>query len=752
MWTTAAVIAAWTLGQLAPDAGEPPLPEDAGVVEPAPEVPQEAVDADVFDAGVPLQRETTVTERRIVDVRRVAGSAQVIGKEELERQEANDLNRVVQGVPGVYVREEDGFGLRPNIGIRGANADRSSKVTLMEDGVLFGPAPYSAPAAYYTPLLTRMVGVEVYKGPAAIRFGPQTIGGALNLRTREAPRQFESDIDVSLGSYGAAKGHGIVGYGTERWGVLLEGVHLQSDGFKQLDGGGDTGFDKNELMLKGRYTTDPTAWARHEFQLKLGFANERSYETYLGLSNEDFAATPLRRYASSANDQMNWWRTQVALSHTLNLGERFELVTTVYRHDFARTWRRFDQFRNGPQPYTLLAYPATGTNAIYAAILRGTEDTTERDQQLILADNERTFVSQGVQSVGTITFGTGPLAHELEFGVRFHHDQIDRHHTGHAYDLLRGTLVAVDEEGIPLADNTAFTRSVSAHLADTMSLGGLLIAPGARVEIFDAALIDSLGGTRSSSLSVVPLVGLGAVYTFDFGLSVLGGVHQGFSPPTPGQVGALPERAINSEFGLRYGRHGVRLEAIGFWSEYQNITGECTGSSGCVNDVINQQFNGGTARLLGVEVLASLRKKVGWGLSGAAELSYTFTNAVFLSSFVSDNPSWGRVQAGAELPYVPAHQGSLRLRAAKGPVELGIGGVYYGQVRELAGVGEPDPSVLIPHRFLLDATASVQLGDARFYLTVTNLTNQASLVARRPFGARPQAPLIAQVGFKYSFR
>jgi Fe(3+) dicitrate transport protein len=117
-----------------------------------------------------------------------------------------------------------------------------------------------------------------------------------------------------------------------------------------------------------------------------------------------------------------------------------------------------------------------------------------------------------------------------------------------------------------------------------------------------------------------------------------------------------------------------------------------------------------------------------------------------------DNPSWGRVQAGAELPYVPAHQGSLRLRAAKGPVELGIGGVYYGQVRELAGVGEPDPSVLIPHRFLLDATASVQLGDARFYLTVTNLTNQASLVARRPFGARPQAPLIAQIGFKYSFR
>lgn len=747
----------------AQDAGGPeaqqPAELDAG---PAPYTPSEVegpqLDAGLevdSDAGVSLApiaeavdagRETTVTARRTVDVRRVAGSAQVIGKEELERQEANDFHRVMQGVPGVYVREEDGFGLRPNIGIRGASADRSSKVTLMEDGVLSGPAPYSAAAAYYTPLMTRMVGVEIFKGPASIRYGPQTIGGAINLRTREVPRNFESDLDLSLGNYGSAKGHGVIGYGTDRWGVLLEGVHLQSDGFKKLDGGGNTGFDKNELMLKARYAT-----GQHELQLKLGFANERSNESYLGLSNDDFAKTPQRRYAASANDLMTWWRTQAELTHTLTLG-KVEVVTTAYRHDFARMWNRLDHFRQGPGLYELLAYPTVGTAAVYRGILAGEVDTSSRDEQLMVLGNGRSFVSQGVQSLARLTLLTGPLSQELELGVRFHHDEIRRRHTQSGFDLLRGTLVPNGEGEELIADNVAFTRGFSAHLSDTVTWGHFLLSPGARVEVFDATLFDRLSGFSGNALYVVPLLGVGAVYSFDFGLSVLAGVNQGFSPPTPGQLDAKPERALNSELGFRYGRRGIRLEAIGFWSEYDNITGECTGSSGCVNDAMNQQFNGGAARLLGVEALGSVKGKLGWGISASAEVAYTFTSAHFLSDFQSDNPSWATVVAGAELPYVPSHQGQVRLRAAKGPLELGVGAAYYGPTRELAGVGEPSAAVLIPGRVLLDATASVDFGAARFYVTATNLTNQSALVARRPFGARPQAPLLFQAGFKYSFR
>ena len=104
------------------------------------------------------------------DLREVSGSVTILSEEDLEVFDYVDLGKLLSAVPGVYVRGEDGFGLRPNIGIRGAAAERSQKLTLMKDGVLITPAPYSAPAAYYVPNVSRISAVEVLKGPAAIRY------------------------------------------------------------------------------------------------------------------------------------------------------------------------------------------------------------------------------------------------------------------------------------------------------------------------------------------------------------------------------------------------------------------------------------------------------------------------------------------------------------------------------------------------------------------------------------------------------
>ncbi len=706
--------------------------------------------AEPSDAGT---RETVVVGERAVDVRRVAGSAQIVGRDELERREQNDVHRVLQGVPGVYVRDEEGFGNRPNIGLRGVNSDRSSKITLMEDGVLIAPAAYSASQAYFFPAMTRMTAVEVYKGPASIRFGPNTVGGAINLRTRDVPVGLQGDVDVAAGNYGYGKAHAVASWGNEQFGVLLEGVRWGSSGFKQLDDGGPTGFERDEVMLKARASTDPNAAIRNGLELKLTWADEDSRESYMGISDADFGKTPYRRYAATNLDHFTSSRWQAQLTHVLEVDSRFTLRTTAYRNTFERNWLRFAAFRQGPDPYSLLVYTSNPNEDVYRDLLAGRANSASLEQSLLIQSNRRSFVSQGVQTTGSWRTTIGPVANELEFGARFHHDSRDLRDVSTGYAMSNGSLVPDGTGTVERPWLNDYARAGSLWVQDSVSWRGLLVVPGIRVELIDVFEHILQRNVMFAQRNLVPLLGLGAVYAFSTGITLVGGVHQGFSPVAPGQDASIrPEQAINSEFGIRYQRGGTRAELFGFWSEYANVTGSCTNSSGCVGDDVFQQFNGGRARVLGLEVLGSRRQRVGGGVTLVGDAAYTLTQAIFLSSFSSADPVWGNVVEGDSIPYVPAHQLSLRLRAERGPVELGMGVVYYGEVREIAGQGPISDEVRVPGRWLIDATASWSFGDAKIYATGTNLANRHDLVARRPFGARPVAPLMIQVGLKYSFR
>ena len=161
------------------------------------------------------------------------GSAYYISPEEIRRLGYTDINRMLKAVPGVNMYEEDGFGLRPNISLRGTKAERSERISIMEDGVLAAPAPYSAPAAYYFPNVARMEAIEVLKGSSQVQYGPFTTGGAINLVSTPIPNSFSGKANISYGSKNTFKSHTSVGSSWKHFGYMVEYLRYQSDGFKK---------------------------------------------------------------------------------------------------------------------------------------------------------------------------------------------------------------------------------------------------------------------------------------------------------------------------------------------------------------------------------------------------------------------------------------------------------------------------------------------------------------------------------------
>ena len=655
-------------------------------------------------------------------------------------------------VPGVYIRQEDGVGLRPNLGIRGGNPDRSKKLTLMEDGILFGPAPYSAPAAYFFPLVSRMVQVKVIKGPAAIAYGPQTVGGAVDFVTRPIPTLPGGGADVAFGEYGYDKVHAYAGASNEQFGFVFEFLRIHNTGFKHLPNeDADTGATRNDWMAKGSYVIDPRAKNRQELGIKLTYSDEKSNETYLGLTDADFRDDPYQRYAASALDEMKNHRISAVLSHQLDLpSQHAKLTTNLYRHDYARIWRKLNRF-GGAGVLNVLRDPEAPANAELLGVLKGEQDSATGSDSLWIGPNDRTFVSQGVQSQLELAAKTGPLTHSAQMGVRLHYDSIERRHSEDEFLMEGGRLVPAGSATLVTTANFEQTYAVAVHALDAVTWRNLTLTPGARVELIRSDSKDKKTGEKTDASTVAFMPGVGAYYAFTEQLGVLAGVYRGFSPPPPGDEPAKPEYSVNYEGGARLSSGPKRLEVIGFFNDYSNLTDVCTLSSSCVEAQLDSQFSAGKAHIYGLEAYAAYELKAG-PVKLPFTAAYTFTRSKFMSDFDSADPIYGSVQRGDELPYIPRHQGSVTLAAELDYAGVALAGYHIARMREEASSGSLAKAFATDAQTWLDVSAFVKPFKAlSIYGNLRNVTGEANIAGRRPFGARPNAPRWLQVGAKLAF-
>ena len=223
-----------------------------------------------------------------------------------------------------------------------------------------------------------------------------------------------------------------------------------------------------------------------------------------------------------------------------------------------------------------------------------------------------------------------------------------------------------------------------------------------------------------------------------------------FSPPPPGSpTTAKPEKSFNYEAGLRYTRGAMRLESIGFYNDYDNMTSICTESGGCNQSMLDSQEDLGRARIYGVELSGQHDLPAG-PVKLPLLLSYTFTRTEFLHAFTSSQ--FGPVEAGDEVPFVPGHQ----FRIGAGVEHARAGGnasvTYISATREEPGTEPATQGLHMDEQTLVDLSAYVTLWKTiSLYSTVQNLLDSRAVASHLPFGARPNAPRWFQVGLRGSF-
>ena len=670
----------------------------------------------------------------------IPGSATFISDEELQKFEFTDISRVLASVPGVYVQEEDGYGLRPNIGMRGTGTGRNDKISVMEDGVLVAPAPYSAPSAYYFPTMGRMESIEVLKGAASVKYGPRTTGGVLNLLSRSLPTEANSSmgmVDAALGSDGYYKGHAYFAKEKNNTAGLIEVFSYGADGFKELPVGDDnTGFEKNDVLVKFGHTFG--ANDAHNIEFKAKYSEETSDETYMGLTDADYQQNPNRRYAASQNDEMNTRHNAYQVNYAYRFGEGYEFLATAYLNDFHRNW-----------------YKASKVSESYLEQYSEFEanPTAEGIENIGVKANNRDYQAKGVQSELHIPAGD----HYITVGVRYHEDEMDRFQWEDKYTLNQDLSMTLTSQGAPGSNSNRLdsAKASTLFIQDEWTMDALVVSAGLRYEDITITREEwaksdptrSQGLTKDISNDTEILVpSLGATYTLNDNVTLLAGIQKGYAPAAPGNADQDEEESVNIEFGSRFNANGFNGEVIAFYSDYDNMHGNCTAAVGCSDDNIGDQYNYGEVEVSGFEFSAGRTFNTA-SVAFPVKLTYTYTDSEFKNTF--DSEIWGSVEKGDAMPYVPENQVALSFGAEVNNF------VVNSQIRYVSdahadlsdsGLNAIDSRVVwdLAAKYLIDENQKV-------YLSVDNLFDKTYIANRANGGIQPGKPRSVQMGYSYSF-
>ena len=663
---------------------------------------------------------------------RTAGSIETINKDTLEKSRVFNFSEALRKVSGVNIRDEEGFGLRPNIGIRGTNPTRSTKVLLLEDGIPLAYAPYGDNASYYHPPIERFESVEVLKGAEQIEYGPVTVAGVVNYITPNPPEKSGFSLKFIGGNRDYFNGN--VGFGGTfgKTGVLFNFTRKQGAGARD-----NIRLGLNDFSSKIVQSIND----KNVLTFKYSHFNEDSQIAYSGLTETEYAENP--RQNPFLNDSFNLFREGLSVSHTFVFTPKASLTTKAYTSYFSRDWWR-QSSNSGERPNRRGNDPDC----------RGMQDllTTCGNQGRL-----RDYRIYGIEPRFNMRFDSGEIRNDLNIGFRIHHENQDRRQKN-------GDL-PTSRDGILVESNVRRNLAVSGFIQNRFIWKNFSFTPGARLENIKFKRINRLNNTIGETEITQIIPGLGVTYNAFKNTTVFVGVHRGFAPPTTadiitnngGVVDLKSELSWNYEIGVRtIPVRGLSLESTFFQTEYENQIVPASVAGGIGATVTN----GGRTLHQGLEFAGQIDSanlfKTNYNVYFRTAYTYLGTAEFRGERFSAISGFTSISVTGNRLPYAPKNLLTTSIgysfRNFDAFVENNrIGSQFSDDLNSTIPSANGQRGTIQAQTFW-NATANyrIEKWKTTFFVTAKNIFDKTFIVDRSR-GILPSSPRLLQGGFKLNF-
>lgn len=444
-------------------------------------------------------------------IKNYAGSVNIVTAKTFKELGIQSLGDAMRLVPGANFVDEDGRGLKPSIGLRGLDPGRSSALLTLVDGKMPLGESYSSLSEYTMVPAASVERIEVIRGASPVLYGGGTIGGVMNIITKNGIYEPYNRLYMSYGNYNTLNIGAETGKGSKHFNYYAGYNRRQGDGSRE----------KNSKFNTDDFTISLATRPDDKNELKFFFsAFWENSETPGGLNAKQYAENPRQSLDIHNDDNFIAKRFMSNLTYTRHLNETNTISAVLYGGYFQRDW------------------------------WIGSDKPNE---------NKNSGMLRNIPSLGTyIDYkNTQPL-----WGLKNNFLASIRYHT----DIYRNKTVEGPSKnarsGVFKNGNESHTNVYEAYLYNQVYLRpDLIMSPGVRYTYVDYATNDLKTGLQTKAHSDSFIYSLGIVYQGIKNSEFYASISKGYQPPqsssatNPKVVASgkflKPETSNNYEIGIR---------------------------------------------------------------------------------------------------------------------------------------------------------------------------------------------------------